>query len=100
MISPGIFFVRPETFEQLEVSKDLFGKASSYLKDLAGAPAGARGSAVATLGWRQCGTSDAAEARCGRVGAGYVDNAWTVGGWRSPPTGDGVLHGRRWQRFG
>jgi hypothetical protein len=28
------FFARPETFEQLEVSKELFGKAAAYLKGL------------------------------------------------------------------
>jgi translation elongation factor P/translation initiation factor 5A len=32
MTSSGILFVRPSTFEQLEVSKDLFGKAAAYLK--------------------------------------------------------------------
>jgi translation elongation factor P/translation initiation factor 5A len=26
------FLTRPETFEQIEVSKDLFGKAAAYLK--------------------------------------------------------------------
>ena len=28
----SFFFARPETFEQIEVSKDLFGKAAAYLK--------------------------------------------------------------------
>jgi hypothetical protein len=32
MISPETFVVRPETFEQLEVSKELFGKTAAYLK--------------------------------------------------------------------
>ena len=30
--SSQILFVRPNTFEQLEVSKELFGKAAAYLK--------------------------------------------------------------------